>query len=58
MRLLTCCGQKQVGFMILDNKGKQIGIWYSMLMGSIGVKMKEDNKVIIYPPRDDVYMTV
>jgi hypothetical protein len=56
MRLLSCCGQKQVGFMILDDKGKKIGIWYSMLMGSIGVKMKEDSKVIIYPPRDDVYI--
>ena len=56
MRLLTCCGQKQVGFVILDDKGKQIGIWYSMLTGSIGVKMKEDNKVVIYPPRDDVYI--
>ena len=42
--------------MILDDKGKQIGIWYSMLTGSIGVKMKEDNKVVIYPPRDDVYI--
>jgi hypothetical protein len=56
MRLLTCCGQKQVGFVILDDKGKKIGIWYSMLMGSIGVKMKEDSKVVIYPPRDDVYI--
>jgi hypothetical protein len=55
-RLLTCCGQKQVGFVILDDKGKKIGIWYSMLMGSVGVKMKEDNKVIIYPPKDDVYI--
>ncbi len=53
MKLLTCCGQRQVGFVILDDKGKQIGIWCSMLAGSIGVKMKEDNKVVIYPPRDD-----
>ncbi len=42
--------------MILDDKGRQIGIWYSMLAGSIGVKMKEASKVVIYPPRDDVYM--
>jgi hypothetical protein len=56
MRLLSCCGQRQAGFVILDDKGKKIGIWYSMLMGTIGVQMKEDNKVIIYPPRDDVYI--
>ena len=56
MRLLSCCVEKQVGFMILNDKGEQIGIWYSMLAGSIAVKMKDDNKVVIYPPRDDVYM--
>jgi hypothetical protein len=56
IRLLTCCRQKQAGFVILDDKGKKIGIWYSMLMGTIGVKMKEDNEVIIYPPREDVYI--
>jgi hypothetical protein len=56
MRLFSCCGQKQVGFVILDDKGKKIGIWYSMLVGTIGVKMKKDNKVIIYPPRDDDYI--
>jgi len=56
MRLLSCCLEKQVGFAILDDKGKQIGIWYSMLAGSIAVKMKDDNKVVIFPPRDDAYM--
>ncbi len=56
MRLLSCCLEKQVGFAILDDKGKQIGIWYSMLTGSIAVKMKADNKIIIYPPRDDIYI--
>lgn len=56
MRLLSCCGQRQAGFVILDDKGKQIGIWYSLLMGNIGVKMKEDAKVIIYPPKEDIYI--
>jgi hypothetical protein len=56
MRLLSCCVGKQLGFVILDDKGKQIGIWYSMLTGSIAVKMEDDNKVVIFPPRDDVYM--
>jgi hypothetical protein len=51
-RLMECCFQRQQGFAVMDNKGKKIGVWYSMLSGNIVVQMKEGNKVIIYPPSD------
>lgn len=54
-RLLQCCSETQQGYVIYDDKGGQIGIWYSMIAASIGVKMKEDAKVIIYPPKEDIY---
>lgn len=39
------------GFAILDNKGRQIGVWYSM-MGVIGsVKMESERIVYISTPR-------
>lgn len=56
MRLLQCCFETQQGYIIYDDRGKQIGIWYSMIAASIGVKMKDDAKVIIYPPREDIYL--
>jgi hypothetical protein len=52
IRLIECCLQYQQGYAILDNKGNKIGIWYSMLSGSIAVQMKGNNKVTIYPPSD------
>lgn len=52
MRSLEC-GKMLHGFTVLDDKGKQIGIWYSLITGRIAVKMKEDRKVVIYPPRED-----
>ena len=52
IRLWMCCFQNQQGYTILDDKGNKIGIWYSMLSGSIVVKMKGTNKVTIYPPSD------
>ena len=48
-------GQNQFGFVVLDNQGKQIGIWYSILSATAPVRMKEDNKVIIYTPDHDTY---
>lgn len=37
------------GFAILDQTGKQVGIWYSML-GGVTVKIKPDNQIIVYTP--------
>jgi len=52
MRLRDCCRQSPVGFDILDNNGNKIGEWYSMLGLIIAIKIKEDKKVVIYPPSD------
>ena len=52
-RSIQCCGQTMHGFYIFDNKNNKIGVWYSLISGSIVVQMKEDSKVIIFPPRDD-----
>jgi hypothetical protein len=54
-RAISCCGQVPFGFAILDEKGKQIGIWYSILVPGISIKMLEDRNVIIYPPNDIDY---
>ncbi len=48
-------GANQFGFAVLDNQGKQIGIWYSVLFATAPVHMKEDKKVIIYTPDLDTY---
>jgi hypothetical protein len=52
IRLLECCFQRQQGYAVLDNNGKKIGVWYSLLSGNIVVRMKGDNKVTVYPPSD------
>jgi hypothetical protein len=49
------CRQLQFGFVVLDDKGKRIGVWYSILVPGIGMKMIDDRKVIIYPPNDSYY---
>jgi hypothetical protein len=54
-RALSCCMQGQFGFAILDDKGKQIGIWYSIMVPSISIKVPADRKVIIYAPNDKDY---
>jgi len=50
--LMECCFQRPHGFDILDNHGHKIGEWYSMLGLIIGIKIKEEGKVVIYPPSD------
>lgn len=52
MQALTCCHQRMHGFDILDNHGRKIGEWYSLLGLIIGIKMKDNGKVVIYPPLD------
>ncbi len=48
-------GQNQFGFVVLDNRGKKIGIWYSLLTATAPVRMKGDDEVIIYTPDQDTY---
>jgi len=43
------------GFDILDDKGNDIGDWYSILSARTAVKMMGDKKVIIYTPPLDIY---
>jgi len=49
-------GQFQYGFAIFDDKGNQIGIWYSILLARTPVLMKEDQHVEIYTPDIDTYI--
>jgi hypothetical protein len=42
--------QSQFGFLVLDNNGKQIGVWYSLITANTFVKIKEDKKVVIWQP--------
>ena len=43
------------GFALLDDKGKQIGIWYSILEASTSLWMKDERTVIIITPPLDTY---
>ena len=38
------------GFAMLDDKGKEIGVWYSILEAKTFLKMKDSNTVIIDTP--------
>jgi hypothetical protein len=38
------------GFLIRDNKGQPIGVWYSLLKARTFVQMGKGNKVIVYTP--------
>jgi hypothetical protein len=55
-RSIQCCGESMHGFYIFDDKNNKIGVWYSLIRGSIVIQMKEDGKVVIFPPRDDIYI--
>jgi hypothetical protein len=48
-------GQGQFGFALQDDQGKQIGMWYSILSATTSLQIKENNKVMIYPPDPDTY---
>ncbi len=45
----------QYGFEMLDDKGRPIGVWYSILMAPTFVRMQEDGTVRIDTPRLDTY---
>ncbi|MEN6318422.1 MAG: hypothetical protein ABFD82_06660 [Syntrophaceae bacterium] len=44
------------GFALFDDKGKQIGIWYSILEATTSLKMKDEHTVIIITPDIDTYL--
>jgi len=45
----------QHGFIMFDDKGNQIGVWYSILEATTALKMKDNRTVIIYTPDIDIY---
>lgn len=45
------------GFAILDNNGRQIGTWYSILNASTPVKMEDEHTVTVFTVRGNVYDT-
>ena len=49
-------GQVPYGFAMFDNKGKQIGVWYSVLEAKTSLKVKEDRTVEIITPDIDTYL--
>ena len=48
-------GELVHGFDMLDNQGKKIGIWYSILRARTSLKMLGDNKVMVYTPPLNVW---
>ena len=44
------------GFAMIDDKGKQVGVWYSILRATTSLKMKDDHTVIIITPDIDTYL--
>ena len=49
-------GQVPYGFAMFDDKGKQIGIWYSVLGVKTSLKVKDDHAVEIITPDIDTYL--
>lgn len=47
----------QHGFIMYDDKGRPIGIWYSILKARTFTQMGEGNKVIVYTPDLMIYQT-
>ncbi|MBP8980975.1 MAG: hypothetical protein KBG09_07025 [Syntrophobacterales bacterium] len=47
----------QHGFLMYDDRGKPIGVWYSILKARTFVKMGEGNKVVVYTPDLMIYQT-
>ena len=48
-------GTLQHGFVMKDNKGQPIGVWYSILSASTVIKMDEGNKVTVFTPELETY---
>lgn len=47
----------QYGFIMYDDKGKPIGVWYSIQKARTFTQMGEGNKVRVYTPDLMIYMT-
>jgi len=47
----------QHGFLMYDDAGKPIGVWYSILKARTFVKMGEGNKVVVYTPDLMIYQS-
>ena len=45
----------QKGFELLDNNGRPIGVWYSLLRARTSLQIREDGTVRIYTPDLDMY---
>jgi len=43
------------GFVILDDKGARVGIWYSILSAKTAIQIKGNGKVMIFTPDLDTY---
>jgi hypothetical protein len=43
-------GESYSGFALFDDKGKQIGVWYSLPDARTSLRMKDDRTVIIFTP--------
>jgi len=48
-------GSRPYGFVMFDDKGNQIGVWYSLLEAKTILRMKDNRRVIIYTPDIDTY---
>jgi hypothetical protein len=44
------------GFAMLDDKGKKIGVWYSILEAKTSLKMEDSHTVIIVTPDIDTWL--
>ena len=47
----------QHGFIMYDDKGQQVGVWYSILKARTFTQMREENKVRVYTPDLMIYQT-
>lgn len=43
------------GFVLIDNKGNRIGVWYSLLSATTSLWMKDDHTVVIMTPALNTY---
>lgn len=48
-------GLNILGCSITDENGKQIGVWYSVVISELSIRITENREVIIYPPNDKLY---
>jgi len=44
------------GFAMFDDKGKQIGVWYSLPETRTSLRMKDDDTVIVFTPDINTYL--